>query len=147
MNKEERDAEINRIVDVGTADENARLNVMELCPACEAAERLYCPPEHRERKVTTEAGDVEDELRSLEQGTYHPPVAPERDAYLEMLEAAAPEEEAALVLGTPHRSGRKEEILRVVDQIRSRVMSHEGQARSDVGYLLEVIDAYESGRL
>jgi glutamate racemase len=71
------------------------------------------------------------EVRSFQEDIYQPS-RPENDE---------------LVLGTTHAPHRKAEISRVVNQIRGRIQSHEGQARTDVGYLLEVIDAYESGRM
>jgi hypothetical protein len=139
MSKEQRDAEIERIVDIAVADENSRLAEGGAGPG-DMVDNSQLIEHDGQKYLATKTCSC-----GPNDGCSNCP-KPERDEYREMIETPAPAEEP-LVMGTTHTPDRKAEILRLVDQIRSRVVSHKGQARTDVGYLLEVIDAYEAGRL
>lgn len=170
--KARRGEEIHRIVDLGVARENARLQELELCATCQLAGKLYCPPDHREepRRVTVETS-VDEEAA----------VASEKDEYLELLEASAESPDPALAAeqripdsrsqipnsykcpdcGSPDRNhthgkaaSRLPRLYRDrVEEIRRAFTGRTGETKGlgvdahDVGYLFEVIDAFDQGRL
>jgi hypothetical protein len=109
--------EIERICDIAAAAENARL-MRGGRGVGDRAEGV----EHEGALYDFEGPDVEDVVAEL----------------------YAPNVDAPVPVG--HETGEAE-IQRRLDEIRGRVMSYPEQIRLDIGYLLTVIDAYESGRL
>jgi hypothetical protein len=131
MSKEQRDAEIERILDIAVADENARLAKGGVGPG-DLAEAVI---EHDGQKYVN---------LSPQPIAFVAGKAPYRDEYRELIEAPSPETTAPQV---SNRTARGEDVQQRLNDIRSRVMLYPQNVRLDVGLLLEVIDAYESGRL
>jgi hypothetical protein len=153
MSKAQRDADIERIVDIAVASENARLagggegpgDTVDLSRTIEHDGQHYLSeiprketvelPARRQSTFDSETSDTTDDYRSLI----------EESAGVDMNCAGPPEPQ--IVLGTTHTPERVLEIHRVVDQIRKKVASYPENIRVDVGYLLEVVDAYKQGRM
>jgi hypothetical protein len=125
MNKEARDAEIDRICDIAVAAENGRL-----------AEGGVGP------------GDMLDlrETINFQEGIYRAPQPivldksepPCRDEYRELIEAEPEAEPEAL----PVNATARVDITRKIEEIRGRVMGYDRPIREDIGFLLTLVDAW-----
>lgn len=136
-NKEQRDAEIERLCDIVVAEENARLanggvgpgDVIDPREAISFQEGIYRAPQ----RIAVETGEP-----------------PYRDEYRELIEAPAstctcgPNEGCSNCPKPPARTLTvSEDVTARIGAIRQRVMSYDRPVREDVGFLLTVIDAYE----
>lgn len=141
MSKESREAEIERICNIAVAAENTRLANGGDGPGDRIVDPLAI--QHDGQKYAVARPVV---ASSQEPSTIgYLEADGERDEYRKLIEAPAVETEpeaVALVHGDIRRM-----TMEHVDEIRSRVASMPTDHRSDVGYLLEVIDAYKSGRM
>jgi|SRR6267143_1361497 len=124
MDKEQRDAEINRIVDIATAAENARLMGGGIGP-----------------------GDVID----LREDEYPPPQAPlySRSEIPDSKTGDGEDRDECGNCGRTRSSRLPADVVTRINDIKAlaRAEGYADHARADVPYLLEVIDALESGRL
>jgi hypothetical protein len=123
MSKDKRDAEIDRICDVAAAAENTRL--------AEGGVGL---------------GDsIEGQSVIEHEGQKYLDLGQQRDEYRETIEAPAPEQ------AVENTSGPKggDLVRETVEAVRGRLRmgGYPQDARIDMGFLLEVIDAYQSGRM
>lgn len=119
MSKAQRDAEIDRILDLAVAEENTRLMQGGIGPGDDIADHPTI--EHD--------GNTYLDLRPTKGREPEPVPAPARDEYRELIEVPA--------RTVPER----------VQQLRARVLKGEALPPPEAGYLLEVIDAYVDGRL